>query len=188
MIFPSLRATSRQRSFSISPVGPIVPVSCPPWPASITMRPIFSPSARVNVDCPSRVGTGVTGGCTRSGFEPEPAFVFLVFNTFTGEGMGFGATGAGAVSSTGPIGSGFSLATGAFAAHPNLAPQQRRRRPGRVQVKINPVRIRQAPGNILHRILEIDHHFRPVGCQRAPDMLHGRHPNRFGLLAPSNFA
>src|SRR5258708_15551934 len=80
------------------------------------MRPLFRPSARGNVDGPSRVGTGVTGGCTRSGFEPEPAFVFLVFRTFTGEGMGFGATGAGAVSSTGPIGSGFSLATGALAA------------------------------------------------------------------------
>ncbi len=32
MIFPSRSATSRHRSFSINPVGPIVPVSCPPWP------------------------------------------------------------------------------------------------------------------------------------------------------------
>jgi len=38
------------KSFSISPVGPIVPVSWPPCPASITMRPIFSPSVRVKVE------------------------------------------------------------------------------------------------------------------------------------------
>src|SRR5271169_2512904 len=36
------------------------------------MRPIFSPSARVKVDCPSRVGCGVLLGRIRSGF----AFVF----------------------------------------------------------------------------------------------------------------
>ncbi len=32
------------------------------------MRPIFSPSVRVNVDCPSRVGCGTLAGRTRSGF------------------------------------------------------------------------------------------------------------------------
>ena len=53
MIFPSRSATSRHKSFSINPVGPIVPVSCPPWPASITILPIFKPSARVKVDCQS---------------------------------------------------------------------------------------------------------------------------------------
>src|SRR5205807_5262626 len=61
--------TSRHRSFSINPVGPIVPVSCPPWPASITILPIFKPSARVSVDCPSRVGSGTLAGRIKSGFE-----------------------------------------------------------------------------------------------------------------------
>src|SRR6266849_2403583 len=68
MIFPSRSATSRHRSFSINPVGPIVPVSCPPWPASITILPIFRPSARVSVDCPSRVGCGALAGRIKSGF------------------------------------------------------------------------------------------------------------------------
>src|SRR5258708_6312834 len=68
MIFPSRNATSRHRSFSIKPVGPIVPVSWPPWPASITILPIFSPSARVSVDCPSRVGWGLLAGRIKSGF------------------------------------------------------------------------------------------------------------------------
>src|SRR5262249_9357637 len=63
-------ATSRHKSFSIRPVGPIVPVSCPPWPASTTIRLIFNPSARVKVDCPSRVGNGAEVGCTKSGFFP----------------------------------------------------------------------------------------------------------------------
>src|SRR5579863_1198648 len=75
IILPKRRATSRHKSFSIKPVGPTVPVSCPPWPASITMRPIFSPSARVRVELlPSRIGCGTDAGCTRSGFvvEVEP--------------------------------------------------------------------------------------------------------------------
>src|SRR5579864_5554595 len=68
MIFPSRSATSRHKSFSINPVGPIVPVSWPPWPGSITIRPIFKPKVRVSVDCPSRVGCGVLAGRTKSGF------------------------------------------------------------------------------------------------------------------------
>src|ERR1700685_749891 len=40
----------------------MVPVSCPPWPGSMTMRPIFRPSARVRECCPSRVGLGSVGG------------------------------------------------------------------------------------------------------------------------------
>src|SRR5579885_1828056 len=77
MILPRRRATSRQRSFSIRPVGPIVPVSCPPWPASITMRPIFNPKARVKVDCPSRVVVGTVGDLIRSGL-PEAFFADFV--------------------------------------------------------------------------------------------------------------
>ena len=46
----------------MSPCGPIVPVSCPPCPASITMRLIFKPSARVKERCPSRVGFDSVGG------------------------------------------------------------------------------------------------------------------------------
>src|ERR1700678_1212034 len=42
----------------------MVPVSCPPWPGSMTMRPIFRPSARVKECCPSRVGLGSVGGCS----------------------------------------------------------------------------------------------------------------------------
>src|SRR5258707_6859647 len=68
MIFPSRSATSRHRSFSIKPVGPIVPVSWPPWPASITILPIFNPSVRVSVDCPSRVGCGALAALIKSGF------------------------------------------------------------------------------------------------------------------------
>src|SRR5437588_4093065 len=68
MIFPSRSATSRHKSFSIKPVGPIVPVSCPPCPGSITRRPIFRPRVRVKVDCPSRVGCGALAGRTKSGF------------------------------------------------------------------------------------------------------------------------
>src|SRR5437899_6998746 len=67
MIFPSRSATSRHRSFSIKPVGPIVPVSWPPWPGSMTIRPIFSPSVRVKVDCPSRRGCGALAGRIKSG-------------------------------------------------------------------------------------------------------------------------
>src|SRR5271168_3597333 len=78
MILPSRKATSRHKSFSINPVGPIVPVSCPPWPASITMRPIFNPSARVRVDCPSRVGGGALLGRIRSGFAFVLATVLLL--------------------------------------------------------------------------------------------------------------
>src|ERR1035441_8559303 len=45
---PTRWATSSTRAFSINPWGLWVPCSCPPWPASITMRPTLSPSARVN--------------------------------------------------------------------------------------------------------------------------------------------
>src|SRR6266851_5052789 len=78
IIFPSRSATSRHRSFSINPVAPIVPVSWPPWPGSITILPIFKPSVRVSVDCPSRVGCGVLAGRTKSGF----AFVAVAFSDF----------------------------------------------------------------------------------------------------------
>src|SRR5438874_897903 len=47
----------------------MVPVSCPPCPGSITMRPIFRPSMRVKVACPSRVGCGTLAGRTKSGFS-----------------------------------------------------------------------------------------------------------------------
>jgi len=43
------------------------------------------------------VGTGVTGGCRDPASNLGLPCV-LVFKTFTREGMGFGATGAGAVS------------------------------------------------------------------------------------------
>ncbi len=48
--------TSRTRSFSSSPLGPIVPVSWPPCPGSMTILPIFSPSARISERSPSDVG------------------------------------------------------------------------------------------------------------------------------------
>ena len=65
---PSRRATSRHRSFSIRPCGPMVPVSWPPWPASITMRLIFKPRARVRERWPSRVGLGTDGGSSAAIF------------------------------------------------------------------------------------------------------------------------
>src|ERR1700720_4992857 len=70
MILPRRCATSRHKSFSIRPVGPMVPVSWPPCPASITMRPIFRPSVRVKVDWPSRVGSAALAGWIKSGFAP----------------------------------------------------------------------------------------------------------------------
>src|ERR1700678_3043460 len=42
----------------------MVPVSWPPWPASITMRLIFRPSARVRERLPSRVGFDSDGGAS----------------------------------------------------------------------------------------------------------------------------
>src|SRR5580700_8011087 len=75
MILPSRSATSRHKSFSIKPVGPIVPVSWPPWPGSMTIRPIFKPNARVKVDWPSRVGWGAEAGWTKSGFIPDDALM-----------------------------------------------------------------------------------------------------------------
>src|SRR5882672_1318973 len=62
MSLPTRSATSRHKSFSIRPVGPMVPVSRPPCPASMTMRPIFKPRAR-DKDCwPSRGVSGMEGG------------------------------------------------------------------------------------------------------------------------------
>src|SRR5438046_8689353 len=69
MIFPSRSATSRHKSFSIKPVGPMVPVSWPPCPGSITILPIFRPKVRVSVDCRSRVGCGELAGRSESGLE-----------------------------------------------------------------------------------------------------------------------
>jgi hypothetical protein len=42
------------------------------------MRPIFNPSARVKVDCPSRVGCGALLGRIRSGFAFVLATVLLL--------------------------------------------------------------------------------------------------------------
>src|SRR3990170_28091 len=59
--FPRRRATSSERSFSMKPVGPMVPVSCPPWPGSMTMRLTLSPSARGPADVhheAKRIGQG----------------------------------------------------------------------------------------------------------------------------------
>src|SRR6266481_3834368 len=61
----------------------MVPVSWPPWPASITMRPILSPSARVNVDWPSRVGSAAFAGWIKSGFAPS-AFAFFARDLLAG--------------------------------------------------------------------------------------------------------
>src|SRR5271156_3484041 len=72
----------------------MVPVSWPPWPASITMRLIFRPSARVKERLPSRVGFDSDGGASAAD---------LVLSDFDSE---FGA-GAGGV---------FALPTVVFAA------------------------------------------------------------------------
>ena len=53
---PSRRPTSSTRSFSSRPLGPMVPVSCPPWPGSITILPIFKPRARISDRSPLAVG------------------------------------------------------------------------------------------------------------------------------------
>jgi len=53
---PKRRPTSSTRSFSSRPFGPIVPVSWPPWPGSITILPIFKPRARIKERSPLAVG------------------------------------------------------------------------------------------------------------------------------------
>ena len=59
--FFSRNPTSSTTSFSRRPVGPMVPVSWPPCPGSITMRPILSPRARVRVREPDSVGAAALG-------------------------------------------------------------------------------------------------------------------------------
>src|SRR5712664_2006358 len=51
------------------------------------MRPIFNPSARVKVACPSRVGCGDDAGVTRSGFLPLLLPIFAVLNLLFGCGI-----------------------------------------------------------------------------------------------------
>src|SRR5581483_6971364 len=78
---PSRSATSRTISFSSIPPGPSVPESCPPCPASTTMRPIFKPSARTIERSPIAVGAAawITGG---SGFT-----VLLLLADFFEDGV-----------------------------------------------------------------------------------------------------
>src|SRR5277367_474918 len=47
----------------------MVPVSCPPWPASMTMRLIFRPRARVSERLPSRVGLDAEGAASTAVLE-----------------------------------------------------------------------------------------------------------------------
>src|SRR5258708_38392510 len=51
------------------------------------MRPIFNPSARVNVACPSRVGRGDEAGVTRSGFLLLLLPILAVLNLLFGCGI-----------------------------------------------------------------------------------------------------
>src|ERR1700688_1129491 len=70
------------------------------------MRPIFNPSARVNVEFPSRVGCGADAGCTRSSDFPEALPIFAVANLFLGGGI---ALAVSAVSTLDDFG-GFAVA------------------------------------------------------------------------------
>src|ERR1700730_932845 len=123
MSLPTRRATSRHRSFSINPVGPMVPVSCPPCPASMTMRPIFRPRAR-DKDCwPSRVGSGMEGGPISSAWSWADLLLRtdLVFAE-AGRAAAGGASGLAAPGNDRPVDSTFlstwaiwSLADGSLA-------------------------------------------------------------------------
>src|ERR1700723_1552785 len=89
MSLPRRSAISRQRSFSIKPCGPIVPVSCPPCPASITIRLIFNPKARVSERFPSRVGFDSVGVINSADFvdslpESLPAGFEFAAEVFAG--------------------------------------------------------------------------------------------------------
>src|SRR3984893_16297949 len=121
MSLPTRKATSRHKSFSIKPVGPMVPVSCPPCPASITMRPIFRPKPR-DKDCwPSRGVSGMEGGPISSAwscadFEGRTNVVFAeVWRAFDGGGselLPARTEGNGAVSGYGSVCAIWSLAVG----------------------------------------------------------------------------
>ena len=83
---PSRSATSSTTSFSSIPSAPIVPESCPPWPASITIRPIFSPSARTSEVSPSAVGTAARAGVASATVAVElPAAFALLLCVFLPE-------------------------------------------------------------------------------------------------------
>ncbi len=63
---PSRSATSSTTSFSSMPSTPSVPESWPPCPASMTMRPIFKPSARTRLVSPSAVLSAAFAGSHRA--------------------------------------------------------------------------------------------------------------------------
>src|SRR5882672_5728647 len=71
----------------------MVPVSCPPWPGSITILPIFSPRARISDRSPFAVGEA----SRPSG--KESAFLFLllagVLEDSAGEALGAGLISGG---------------------------------------------------------------------------------------------
>src|ERR1700760_2934923 len=85
------------------PPGPSVPESCPPCPASTTMRPIFRPSARVRERRPSNVELA---SCEGLRYPPASSssssavallgwrFVALLFAVACGEEEGEGPEGA----------------------------------------------------------------------------------------------
>src|SRR5271165_839578 len=75
------------------------------------MRPIFNPSARVSVACPSRVGCGVAAGCVRSGLPVRGFLVAVVRKVLTGLGSGLAmACAAAELASFGTV----SLGEGRF--------------------------------------------------------------------------
>src|SRR6267143_3983243 len=121
MSLPTRSATSRHKSFSMRPVGPMVPVSCPPCPASMTMRPIFKPRAR-DKDCwPSRGVSGMEAGPISSAWSCADFRLRadLVFGE-AGRAVGGGgatlwpapATGKDADCTTRYVGAGLSIADG----------------------------------------------------------------------------
>jgi hypothetical protein len=57
---------ARATSFSFVPSVPTVPVSCPPWPGSMTTRRTFRPSCSARVTLPRR------GACPSPGVDPAP--------------------------------------------------------------------------------------------------------------------
>src|SRR5713226_422091 len=79
----------------------MVPVSCPPWPGSITILPIFKPRARISDRSPLAVGDA-----SRTSGKVMAGVILRLFRAEFLESVGKVSTGAGRAS--GALAAGFS--------------------------------------------------------------------------------
>src|SRR5436190_3117721 len=109
-------ATSRTSSFSEYPDGPMLPLSCPPWPASITTRDSFRPRLRIKdlldglASTATRMGSALTFagaaaiGESARGVDPDATGAGAGRDTAIATGSviaGGGVEAAGATTGTG---------------------------------------------------------------------------------------